>query len=137
MGPEIPAMAVAQFQKEALPVIEKLARHFGIQEPAAVEAYGQMLSLAVAGAEYNHLLASSMEVLSFEACIAFVKIMRTKKVDLLTYEEGRIGLCLGLLKVKQKPFMSQRIGRNEQCPCGSGAKFKFCCLAKGHKYVQS
>ena len=24
----------------------------------------------------------------------------------------------------------QKIGRNDQCPCGSGRKFKHCCLAK-------
>lgn len=23
-----------------------------------------------------------------------------------------------------------RVGRNEKCPCGSGKKFKKCCLAK-------
>lgn len=27
------------------------------------------------------------------------------------------------------------IGRNEDCPCGSGKKFKQCCEVKGHKYV--
>src|SRR5678815_2913282 len=25
---------------------------------------------------------------------------------------------------------SQRVGRNEPCPCGSGRKFKLCCLGK-------
>jgi len=24
-----------------------------------------------------------------------------------------------------------RIGRNEKCPCGSGKKFKKCCMVKG------
>lgn len=27
----------------------------------------------------------------------------------------------------QKPLVSSKIGRNEPCPCGSGAKFKKCC----------
>ena len=26
--------------------------------------------------------------------------------------------------------MSQRIGRNDPCPCGSGKKFKNCCQGK-------
>jgi preprotein translocase subunit SecA len=25
----------------------------------------------------------------------------------------------------------QKVGRNEPCPCGSGKKYKKCCLAKG------
>jgi len=33
--------------------------------------------------------------------------------------------------VKQKPYVrpSRKIGRNEPCPCGSGKKFKKCCLS--------
>lgn len=26
--------------------------------------------------------------------------------------------------------MNQKIGRNDPCPCGSGKKYKACCLAK-------
>ncbi len=26
--------------------------------------------------------------------------------------------------------MSEKIGRNDPCPCGSGKKYKQCCLAK-------
>jgi SEC-C motif-containing protein len=29
--------------------------------------------------------------------------------------------------VKPKPLVSAKIGRNEPCPCGSGAKYKKCC----------
>jgi SEC-C motif domain protein len=29
--------------------------------------------------------------------------------------------------VKQKPLVSQKIGRNDPCTCGSGAKYKKCC----------
>jgi len=28
------------------------------------------------------------------------------------------------------PISAAKVGRNEQCPCGSGAKFKKCCLGK-------
>lgn len=33
----------------------------------------------------------------------------------------------------QKPFVrgNRKIGRNEPCPCGSGKKFKKCCIGKG------
>jgi SEC-C motif-containing protein len=29
--------------------------------------------------------------------------------------------------VRPKPIVAVKIGRNEPCPCGSGAKFKKCC----------
>lgn len=32
---------------------------------------------------------------------------------------------------KLKPIISQKVGRNEPCPCGSGKKFKHCCGKKG------
>jgi hypothetical protein len=36
---------------------------------------------------------------------------------------------------RQRPEMKQKIGRNDRCPCGSGKKFKNCCLnvpKRGH-----
>jgi hypothetical protein len=32
--------------------------------------------------------------------------------------------------VKALPAQSGKVGRNEPCPCGSGKKFKKCCLQK-------
>jgi len=33
----------------------------------------------------------------------------------------------GKEKVKSTPKRSNKIGRNEPCPCGSGKKYKQCC----------
>jgi len=41
--------------------------------------------------------------------------------------------CIGMLvppTVKQLRRDPARVGRNEPCPCGSGKKFKKCCLRK-------
>jgi hypothetical protein len=35
------------------------------------------------------------------------------------------------LTLQQKPASTQKIGRNDPCPCGSGKKFKNCCMKKG------
>ncbi|HUY89025.1 MAG TPA: SEC-C metal-binding domain-containing protein [Pirellulales bacterium] len=35
------------------------------------------------------------------------------------------------LALQQKPASKQKLGRNDPCPCGSGKKFKNCCLKKG------
>jgi preprotein translocase subunit SecA len=31
-------------------------------------------------------------------------------------------------KRKRIPIVAEKIGRNEQCHCGSGKKYKYCCL---------
>jgi hypothetical protein len=35
------------------------------------------------------------------------------------------------LALQQTPAPKQKIGRNDTCPCGSGKKFKNCCMKKG------
>jgi len=51
-------------------------------------------------------------------------------------EPGKIGLPAGQplsepgLPAGQPPRPTPKIGRNELCPCGSGKKFKRCCLDK-------
>ena len=36
---------------------------------------------------------------------------------------------------KQKPVRREgkKVGRNDPCPCGSGKKYKKCCLGTGEK----
>jgi uncharacterized protein YecA (UPF0149 family) len=123
---EVKEIDVADFSVKALPEIEKLAKHYKVQEPAAVEAYGQLMKIA-----------NDSEIITFNRCQAMLRSMLMKSVDKLSHEEARIGFCLGLLRVKQKPFLSDpklHTGRNEQCPCGSGAKFKNCCLDAAKKH---
>lgn len=43
-------------------------------------------------------------------------------------EEGNWFFTDGKM-VGQKPIVSNKVGRNEPCPCGSGAKYKKCCGA--------
>jgi hypothetical protein len=30
-----------------------------------------------------------------------------------------------------------KLGRNDVCPCGSGSKYKRCCLSSGHSFPQT
>jgi hypothetical protein len=30
-----------------------------------------------------------------------------------------------------------KVGRNDACPCGSGSKYKRCCLSSGHSFAQA
>jgi preprotein translocase subunit SecA len=38
------------------------------------------------------------------------------------------------LERKPAPFLrtEKPVGRNDPCPCGSGKKFKKCCLSRGN-----
>lgn len=43
-------------------------------------------------------------------------------------------------KVAHTPVIKEnKIGRNDKCPCGSGKKYKNCCLSSGkyEKYTQN
>jgi hypothetical protein len=72
-----------------------------------------------------------------EAYEAIKEITNTKKPDELDMDERLMCIALGILK-RKTPFVSSanKIGRNESCPCNSGAKYKNCCLemAKAHDY---
>ena len=46
-------------------------------------------------------------------------------------EEGRWFYVDGDVKAQPIPAAASKVGRNEPCPCGSGKKYKKCCLAKG------
>ncbi len=64
-----------------------------------------------------------------------------KSVDgLLHKDRGRSYLvhygCLVPLKAKiEKAEKFRGINRNEDCPCGSGKKFKKCCLPLFERYI--
>jgi len=48
------------------------------------------------------------------------------------YEDGEIGdeIYQGIQKTVPLPVEKPKVGRNDPCPCGSGKKYKKCCLGK-------
>jgi hypothetical protein len=46
-----------------------------------------------------------------------------------TEHTGPVARYEGLSKLSMQ-HMTQKLGRNKPCPCGSGKKFKKCCLGK-------
>ena len=54
------------------------------------------------------------------------KIIRLRKVLNRSLRESEPGLAVSPTVVNA----SQRVGRNGACPCGSGRKFKQCCMRK-------
>jgi uncharacterized protein YecA (UPF0149 family) len=46
-------------------------------------------------------------------------------------EEGRKKRTVKTRKQPEVSAKPRKVGRNEPCPCGSGKKFKKCCLRSG------
>ena len=62
--------------------------------------------------------------------IFWVQLTRDEDVEKIEEQQQkkqRLVFNLGGEDVQQQPVKSQKVGRNEQCPCGSGKKYKQCC----------
>lgn len=57
----------------------------------------------------------------------------TEYVDTHSIEEAAIQNKIINMPRKQRTIVREykKIGRNEPCPCGSGKKYKNCCLSSG------
>jgi preprotein translocase subunit SecA len=63
--------------------------------------------------------------------IFWVQIAREEDVHELEQEQRKQRLVFNLSEdVPQQPAKSNKVGRNDPCPCGSGKKFKKCCGAR-------
>lgn len=50
-------------------------------------------------------------------------------IDKIYYEKN--GIPYHHPGIRETPRKSNKVGRNDKCPCGSGLKFKKCCIDKG------
>ena len=55
--------------------------------------------------------------------------VKREKVAKDTFEGGPVGAGDKTLK-RQPTLRKAKVGRNDPCPCGSGKKYKNCCLDK-------
>ena len=101
-----------------------LVSHFGIPEDKATVVLG-------------YAMKKSNDFLGIKDIIAYIDTVKKVPIKFMSEDEKQMLLALGFLtrKKKQIPFKSEeKIGRNDDCPCGSGLKYKKCCLeiAKVH-----
>ncbi|HEX5773603.1 MAG TPA: SEC-C metal-binding domain-containing protein, partial [Geomobilimonas sp.] len=62
--------------------------------------------------------------------IFWVQLAREEDVERIEEQQQkkqRLVFNLGGEEAHQQPVKSQKVGRNESCPCGSGKKYKQCC----------
>lgn len=92
------------------------------------------------GPAATHLVGLVMQQLdrdiTIKDVITYVEILIKKPLELLSNSEKSLLITMGLLQIqKPKPFTSLTdAGRNDPCPCGSGEKFKRCCLGLVNSY---
>ncbi|MBI1929642.1 SPASM domain-containing protein, partial [Candidatus Poribacteria bacterium] len=60
----------------------------------------------------------------------FNHVDRPMKLMAAALEAGRPADSIMPLMRPKPPEMPQKVGRNSPCPCGSGKKYKQCCLRK-------
>lgn len=110
--------------KSTLVAEEEVRQHFNITSPQAVTVIGYAMKI------------NGIRHQSVKDVIATVSEAKGKAVDAMTEDERLLLLELGYLRRKNLPFTSSSkvAGRNDPCPCGSGEKYKRCCLdmAKAH-----
>lgn len=61
--------------------------------------------------------------------IVFISPVGPSLIDKIYFEKH--GIPYAHPGIKSTPIRKKKIGRNKPCPCGSGKKFKKCCLGNG------
>jgi preprotein translocase subunit SecA len=51
--------------------------------------------------------------------------------EIASQQQAGIDASQGDQRVDPIRHRGQRVGRNDPCPCGSGKKYKVCCMRKG------
>ena len=46
-------------------------------------------------------------------------------------ENNRMMQIQAMMSARKQKVREHKVGRNEKCPCGSGKKYKNCCLSSG------
>lgn len=111
--------------KELETDIQIIAKKLNITQAAATTAVGYVMKL-------TNRVMTAKEVYQF-----IIELVKSRAPEQLTMDERLLLVTVGILR-RKVPFVASasKIGRNELCPCGSGAKYKNCCLAlaKEHDY---
>jgi preprotein translocase subunit SecA len=105
-----------------------------LREGIGLRGYAQKDPLQEYKREGYQMFTGLMERFNDEVCtkLFFVKPVSDVDIDRLErrrkIEQERMVIGRGESEEKKKPVRRERkVGRNEQCPCGSGKKYKKCC----------
>ena len=124
--PEIEDAVLVEVDPKALEGdIKELAKMLRCSQAQAVAAMGYVMKL-------------NNKVMNAKEAYAYInELIKSKGPEALDMDERKLCITIGVLK-RKVPFIAaaSKVGRNDPCPCKSGAKYKNCCLelAKAHDY---
>lgn len=105
-----------------------------LREGIGLRGYAQKNPLQEYKREGYQMFTGLMERFNEEVCTKLFLVKPVSEVDIdrlerrRKIEQERMVIGRGESEEKKKPVRREKkVGRNEQCPCGSGKKYKKCC----------
>ena len=129
---ELPTEVVEEFEKViTLSVVDKYwtehinaMEHF--REAIYLRGYGQQDPLRAYTVEGFDLFNKMLQNIDQEITLFLVKSEISQNQERQEISKSKMTND-GKVKLKNKPKKTEKVGRNDLCPCGSGKKYKQCC----------
>jgi len=128
---EIPSEIITDFERQiSLKVIDEAwVKHISsmehLKEGIGLRGYGQTNPLQAYALEGYEIFDKMLESIDERIANFLIKMQIKQQI---TPKQSPKGIANdGKETLKQKPKKSEKIGRNDLCPCGSGRKYKQCC----------
>jgi len=129
---ELPTEVVEEFEKViTLSVVDKYwtehinaMEHF--REAIYLRGYGQQDPLRAYTVEGFDLFNKMLQNIDQEITLFLVKSEISQNQERQEISKSKMTND-GKVKLKNKPKKTEKVGRNDMCPCGSGKKYKQCC----------
>ena len=129
---ELPIEVVEEFEKViTLSVVDKYwtehinaMEHF--REAIYLRGYGQQDPLRAYTVEGFDLFNKMLQNIDQEITLFLVKSEISQNQERQEISKSKMTND-GKVKLKNKPKKTEKVGRNDLCPCGSGKKYKQCC----------
>ena len=129
---ELPIEVVEEFEKViTLSVVDKYwtehinsMEHF--REAIYLRGYGQQDPLRAYTVEGFDLFNKMLQNIDQEITLFLVKSEISQNQERQEISKSKMTND-GKVKLKNKPKKTEKVGRNDMCPCGSGKKYKQCC----------
>ena len=129
---ELPIEVVEEFEKViTLSVVDKYwtehinaMEHF--REAIYLRGYGQQDPLRAYTVEGFDLFNKMLQNIDQEITLFLVKSEISQNQERQEISKSKM-TNYGKVKLKNKPKKTEKVGRNDMCPCGSGKKYKQCC----------
>ena len=129
---ELPIEVVEEFEKViTLSVVDKYwtehinaMEHF--REAIYLRGYGQQDPLRAYTVEGFDLFNKMLQNIDQEITLFLVKSEISQNQERQEISKSKMTND-GKVNLKNKPKRTEKVGRNDMCPCGSGKKYKQCC----------